>query len=620
MSQPQQKIWKKEEAFQKRGPDLTRDGQICLSKALLGSCVPSLTADEVYAEYFKPFTLIEEDTNLSCLKARPNQEKKIRNSMFDLKSPKNEPAFFNFTSHTDVNRLAAVLNCDIVIYYAAENFEKFFEIYHDFRCFNNKVEIPASEYENDDDDEEYQGCSSKRRQKYLKKVKNSCLYYVLTIGRKLYKFDVSLDEVLERLPGAFFSAKEFRVRNLRFIDYGELIARMLELPPPPFPIPTLLDLTFAVDKLWDLWKVKVILVSFCKLNFNQTKARNASRRMNPRFCYFFHLGIIGPPELARQRNETDPADLEILSKLVDDIAIGISFYGPYLGHVLKDEYRQAVIQEYKNTSRRDKPVGTNFLNLPSVSLEEQRQALARLEAKKKLKNSQTYVEKNQVKFCQCQTCSRSDKFDLNMGKHGPERMCTYTLCPSELLRLLGHDSEENLEIIEKLCALSMAAMDIESMTLNLHLEPPTREGGGLFYGVVDTAKLQGHFKKVQKPLMIAHLDQLEHEASPGNVKVFTIESDAEESIYKMMREYWKYVKQQHAAVKKEKFKIAQPLFNLIARYKNAHFEFCSAWCLENNIPLQGQSYTRSYCQSLVGQLEKRLMGLIHDYTIFSFYG
>jgi hypothetical protein len=124
---------------------------------------------------------------------------------------------------------------------------------------------------------------------------------------------------------------------------------MLELPPPPFPIPTLLDLTFAVDKLWDLWKVKVILVSFCKLNFNQTKARNASQRMNPRFCYFFHLGIIGPPELVRQRNKTDHADLEILSKLVDDIAIGISFYGPYLGHVLKDEYRQAIIQEYKNT-------------------------------------------------------------------------------------------------------------------------------------------------------------------------------------------------------------------------------------------------------------------------------
>ncbi len=42
---------------------MTRDGQICLSKALLGSCVPSLTADEVYAEYFKPFTLLEEDTN-----------------------------------------------------------------------------------------------------------------------------------------------------------------------------------------------------------------------------------------------------------------------------------------------------------------------------------------------------------------------------------------------------------------------------------------------------------------------------------------------------------------------------------------------------------------------------
>ena len=126
---------------------MTNNGKLCISKALLGSCVPSLTADQVYAEYFKPFTLVDEDTNLSCLKARPNQEKKIRNSMFELRQPTKDPAFFNMAEHTDLNRLAAVLNCDIVVYYTSETFEKFFEIYHDFRCFNNKVEIPAEDYE-----------------------------------------------------------------------------------------------------------------------------------------------------------------------------------------------------------------------------------------------------------------------------------------------------------------------------------------------------------------------------------------------------------------------------------------------------------------------------------------
>ena len=611
------RIARKEEAYQKRGPELTRNGQICVSKALLGSCVPSLTADEVYAEYFKPFTLIDEDTNLSCLKARPNQEKKIRNSMFDLKHPQKEPAFFTFNSHTDVNRLAAVLECDIVIYYTNETFEKFFELYHDFRGFNNKVEIPPEDYDADVDRAlGSEGPSSSSAVKKMKKVKNTCLYYVLTVTQKLYKFEESLDEVLERLPGAFFSQKEIRVRNLRFPDFGELIARMLDLPAPPFPITTLLELTFSVDRLWDFWQVKIILVSFCKLNFNQKQVRNVSRRMHPRFCYFFHLGIVGPPAIKTEEGSN-------LAQLVDDISFAVSFYGPNLGHLLKDDYRRAVIEEYKKTSRRDKPASTNFLGVPSVSLEEKRRALALAEAKKRLKTLKIPYGDTCTKNCKCDTCRRSEKFDVNMGRGGPERLCTYTMCASELLRLLGLATEENLAIVEKLCSLSMASMDIESMTLDLDLEPPVREGAGLFYGVVDDVKLQGHFKKVQKPLMIAHLDQLgvsEDESVESQVKVFTIESDAEESIYKMMRDYWKYVKEQHSAAKAAKYKIAGPLLALVDKYKNAHFEFCAKWCTENEIPLADQSYTRSYCQSLVGQLEKKLLTLVTEYTVFSFYG
>ena len=525
--------------------------------------------------------------------------------MFDLKHPQKEPAFFNFSVHTDLNRLASVLECDIVVYYTSEKFENFFEIYHDFRAFNNKIEIPVEDYANEEDEEE-------DFKKKIKKVKNSCLYYVLTVERKLFKFEESLDEVLERLPGAFFSQQEFRIRNLRFPDYGELLARSLNLPPPNFPISSLLELTFSVDRLWDLWKTKIILVSFCKLNFNQKQIRNVSRRLHPRFCFFFHLGIVGGREIQSESEEGN------LAKLVDDISLAVCFYGPNLAHVLKDDYRRAVIDEYKKTSRRDKPLTTNFLNIPTVNLEERREALAKVEAKKRMKKSgKIPYGDSRVKVCKCETCRHSDKFDINMGRGGPERLCVYSLCASELLKLIGFDTPDNLETIEKLCALSMASMDIESMTLDVHLEPPAREGAGLFYGIVDDVKLQGHFKKVQKPIMIAHLDQLSDE---NDVKVFTIASDAEEDIYKMMRQYWRFVKERHAAVRAEKSKLARPLLNLVNTYKNAHIQFSEKWCLENEVPLQNQSYFRSYCQSLVGQLEKRLRILIDEYTIFSFYG
>ena len=533
--------------------------------------------------------------------------------MFELRQPTKDPAFFNMAEHTDLNRLAAVLNCDIVVYYTSETFEKFFEIYHDFRCFNNKVEIPAEDYETGGEEES-------TFKKKIRKLKNTCLYYVLTVERKLFKFEESLDEVLERLPGPFFSAQEFRVRNLRYPDYGELLARALNLPPPNFPITSLLELTFSVDRLWELWRVKIILVSFCKLNFNQKQVRNVSRRMQPKFCFFFHLGIVGRLDDDDEAAEVDDAEGK-LAKLVDDISLAVCFYGPNLAHILKDDYRRAVIEEYKKTSRRDKPKSTNFLNLPSVNLDERREALAKVEAKKKLKQAAegkkiSYGD-TRTKVCVCPTCRQSDKFDINMGRGGPERLCVYSLCLSELLKMLGFDTDENLNIVEQLCSLSMASMDIESMTVEVDLEPPAREGAGLFYGVVDDVKLQGHFKKVQKPVMIAHLDQLSDE---NDVKVFTIESDAEEDIYKMMREYWKFVAERHEAVRKEKHKLARSLLLLVQTYKVAHFEFSQQWCIANQIPTQDQTYHRSYKQSLVGQLEKRLRMLINEYTVFSFYG
>ena len=55
--------------------------------------------------------------------------------MYNLKEPSKDPAYFNFTSHTDLNRLAKAIKKDIVVYYAHDDGFKIFEIYHDFRGF-----------------------------------------------------------------------------------------------------------------------------------------------------------------------------------------------------------------------------------------------------------------------------------------------------------------------------------------------------------------------------------------------------------------------------------------------------------------------------------------------------
>jgi hypothetical protein len=74
-------------------------------------------------------------------------------------------------------------------------------------------------------------------------------------------------------------------------------------------------------------------------------------------------------------------------------------------------------------------------------------------------------------------------------------LCTCALCPSELLCLLGLDSKENLEIIEKLCApikqvtklvmpplimedLKLALSEIRNNIDNAYFKKLVKWGGG----------------------------------------------------------------------------------------------------------------------------------------------
>ena len=620
---------RREQARQIKGPELTQNGAVCLSKALLSSCCSPLSAEAVYAEYFKPFTLVDEETNLSCLKSRPRQEIKIRNSMFHPRQPKEEPAFFNFNSHADVNRLAQVIGKNIVIYFTNESWS-FFEIFHDFRAFNNNLVSINLE---DEEDQESGESSSLRpmtaSQKWhimrnRNKAEERGAFYVLTASRKLYKFDNCLDYLLDTCC-PFFAFEFYRMRvNFYEDDYGVLLARVLKVQPPSFRISSICELTFHLKDLWTLWKKKIILVNFCRLNFNQKNAdKFVVRRQNPKYSYFFNLGVIAPLP-----NEIEEPSLGSLH--LEDFDHCICFYGNTFACELKEAYKKEVIAQYKNTSRRDKPNSNDFARIPKVSLDEQRRALALELRKKQLKRKfPTFQDdehggetsKKRIKICSCSTCSSED-YNINMNMRGPERLCTYTLDIPELLYLLGADTAENELIIEQLSELSVASMDIESMTVQVHLEPPVQQTGGIVYGTIDQVSLEGHFKKVQKPIMIAHTDKLTMESTltKDEVAVFTASSDAEEDLYAMMRTYWSHVKRQQTMATSVKKAVAQPLLQMIRNYKLVHFDVYNKWCENNMLEPEPKLITRSWYQSLMGQLEKKLMKLITDYNIFSFYG
>ena len=266
--------------------------------------------------------------------------------MYGIREPLMDPGYFNFTSHTDVNRLAKVLETDIVIYFAHDNKFLYFELYHDFRGFT---------------------------QTQQQQQQTPCLYYVVTIERKLFKFNQCLDQLFAECGNQYFFA-ETKSRLGHREDYGGLLARLLGLPPPNFAIPTLLDLAFSVGQLYSLWGQNIILVNFCKSNFNQKVIRNASRRSQPKYSYFFHLGLIAAP------GSTSVAEIEL-----DKFRVAVCFYANSFGCILKDAFRREVICQYNATSRRDKPSSNDFARLPVVSADEHQTALQNFMQKKEAK-------------------------------------------------------------------------------------------------------------------------------------------------------------------------------------------------------------------------------------------
>jgi len=572
---------------QVKGQELTKGGKKCLSKAFLDHAITRMNGLEVYGHYFLPFVLFDDNSNLSSLKARPRIEEKLRKSMYKISEPLENPGFFDFNSYHDINRFCKAFNVEVVIYYSDSSSKmSICEIFHDFRTFSNPT----------------------------KKVKET-IYFLVTAAKELFKLAESLDSFVDASP--YFFAKDSVVKKFgvggksissavaelsveldsnvlrqdvdpRFADKGD-VARFIGLS----------------ANLFGLWKETVLVVSFCRSFFLQCSdfSKRGFARRDPKKLYFSTVAIIASPE----QLEIGVGSLKLDSE-VDKV---VCLFGNNSVCLLEKRYAKSVLSSFAKTNNKDRLNDANYQGIPFVSEAERVAAEEKFRAKKKPTQAD-----GKVKKCKCSVCqSGSKNYERNMSKAGPERLCTVELDASELLEMLCADTSENINALEKMCHLSVAAMDIESMTLPLNLDRPENV---LSYASIDTASLEGHAMKIQKPIMIAHVDELSV-GSPSEETTLTAESDEEESIYDMMKKYWKMVLRRHTAVMEEKKKIAAPILDLVQLYKTRHFEFFNTWSA-TKFKLDIGVAAKSWWQTLTGKLEKKMKQLIADYNVFSFYG
>jgi len=225
-------------------------------------------------------------------------------------------------------------------------------------------------------------------------------------------------------------------------------------------------------------------------------------------------------------------------------------------------------------------------------------------------------------FCLCQLCCDSAKeYEFNMDEEGPEKLLTVDFGCRELLRLAGLDSEKNLAIVEKMASLSIAAFDIESKTVEVDQYQPDKN---LFSQLDPNMSVEGHYTKVQRPIMLAHMDGLDTEEIP---ETWTVEGDDERQAYRMMENYYRAVEARKKRCQSAKEELCRELKEDLAARRQRVLDFTVDYFEKNPSSEEEhagghriENFYSAYRNGLLGKLEARLTYLCEQYVVFSFYG
>ena len=663
--------------------DWTRGGELSLAKAMLEALGANGNGLELYQRYFRAYTLTDSEANISCLDQFDGDVmRNYANTMYKIEEPKKQPDWFSFYSRHDVNRVARLSNHEVVVYLCVNSaldelvtrddlvrladlsMTRHFsradgrleiEPFYDFRCYSERgskrffllnkrrtrlFEIPLSHYR------VIEGCVERAlRNQYQG---NSPWIKIRPDGQgRSGDESLSLFGALKKLVDP---ASDLGAGGSGYIE----IANCNDL------------LCANEHALYEaLGRVECLIVYKCQYH------KSGKRSPQGKALNYTTLAVVAAsPEVSSDEGVLRTG---FSSRLKNSSGSGggcnrptslavICIMNKNIVHKLDDAYavdaleRRRILKAHYDTIGQKERLQNRNIWIGNVkrklTLEE---AAAAEESRSKTKRKRT---RRRQRTCRCSMCKASDaSYAENMNLYGPERLCTTRYTLSDLLRILN--LSEHLKLVPLLTQHSIATMDIESRTIELDMEGPS-PGPNLVYDEYDEAVLEGHSKKVQRPVMIAHADCLTQEAP----WFLTAENDSMDAIYSMMRLYWTRVVQDRQRCVDLKTEIALPIRQVVDDYRKAFFSYYSNFAdetyrrllEEERLELETKVWNsdlhdedkdvlaqavkakfkkrrdlipsdvgakgsqEAWKASLPGQLETRLNRITSSYIVFTFYG
>lgn len=649
--------------------DYTKDGKVSLTKAFLKVLAGEKSGFDLYYEYFKKYTLIDSDYNLSALSrfSEPEQ-RRVVGELYHLSDQTKEPDWMSFWSAHDVNRVANLSDVEVVVYITASKDVLLpgfatgqwikrrmsdIEIYHDYRSTGF-----GRGFTNEGGSSNSSGSRSK------------CIYLMLAVcgaTRKLYCLDCDI---------AMWIDKQFSVVGMPFErartsvsvtpddggceDFLDCLSLMLssesvDVPEPRLRINCPNDfLCVSEDSVYEHLNSRIagglvrpcIVVAYTRNSGRVPYKVQLSRTGSKPKGHFSTLAVVSSVPSSRPFSERVPKP---------ELCEVICLFGQYHVALLAEYWRRLIVSNHFQTSGlKEKLHNRHLTRLEGLSKKVSPGELQEvLEAAEALRRGPKR-KKHHRKKCKCQICHIKKDYNLNMSCAGPERLCSTQYTISDLLKIVNIELSDDL--LERIVELSVAAMDIESKTDTVSLVTP-RPGPSVEYAEIDQAVLEGHIKRVQTPIMIAHTDALTLDSTWS----LTAEGDEISYTFKLMADYWTLLLERRNDCVRQKKELSQPIFDILTEYRNAftkyyfehvqtsrtkaaeayqeslvelesshegtdeELELLKAGLSQKSSDLlaklpEAKGCIKAWKSTLPGMLESRLSDLVCSYTVFSFCG
>lgn len=569
----------------------------CLSKALL-NCVSGGRDDEagfsIYHRYMNEASLIDVDVSFSGLSRFGRLDRRIiADLQYKLHDPQAEPAHWTIFSKDDVARLGNLYKLRFVIYaytpLASETIPaRVPDNYWLNKCAANEGRLALVH--------DFRGVEQRRPGE---------LFGVVLTTRtphRLFKVSSGQLELLDAHTHVGFARQPGPPRDAAVNvadcnnDYLEAVYRLLQRPLDERErgsVPTFSSMRQIVEcnrhQLFHHLGQPVMLCHFSRQlgrSFMSGRPAAATRQL------FTTLAI------ATELSEPDCFD-DFADHATPDTTV-IAVYAERYLCLVNEATRLEILMHHLDTKGLAEKL-SNRSDLSGVRKRLPREIVVEAKRSRVAKMKRSFTRRL-PQICKCFVCT-TPQYRSNMAPSGPERLCTVPYSASDLLDMLGALDDKAKGLLKRVVDLSIAAMDIESSTLDVDLAGP-HPGERVQFEEFGGPVLSGYIYKTQRPIMIGHTDTLSRER--GETWFDLVKDDTPKAVYDMMARYWLHVTKLQRKARDEKTRLCSELLELVNLYKSAFLKFSEEWLEASRI--QRDYMLASRKNTLARLLEEEAVG------------